>query len=216
MALQARKVGENPGRKDHYRQVVNSKGRWTRQVALVEEALEDPLRWRGPKTIFVNSMSDLFHPEVPATYIQKVFSVMAEAHWHNFQVLTKRPERAAELAVELPWPENVWMGTSVENAEVLHRVSSLREIPAAVLFLSLEPLLGPLPKLNLQDIDWIIVGGESGPFARSVDPTWVRDLRDQALRSDVSFFFKQWGGKNKKAAGRKLDGRIWNQMPSKV
>jgi protein gp37 len=214
MALQIQKEGGSPGRKGSYLSIVNEQGAWSNTVAIVEEAVEEPLRWRNPKTIFVNSMSDLFHEKAPAPFIERVFRVMEAASWHTFQVLTKRPERALKLSAALPWPPNVWMGTSVENEGVLSRVDSLRHLPARILFLSLEPLLGPLPSLDLSDIDWVIVGGESGPKARPIRVEWVREIRDKALSSKVPFFFKQWGGRNKKAAGRLLDGRTWDQMPA--
>jgi protein gp37 len=213
MALHANRQGQDAGRKDNYRLAVSDSGRWTNTITLVEEALQDPLLWRSPRTIFVNSMSDLFHEEVPEAFIQKVFEVMRVASWHTFQVLTKRPERAHEMAASLPWPSNVWLGTSVENESVLSRVDSLRRLPAHVLFLSLEPLLGPLPSLDLEGINWVIVGGESGAGARPMRPKWVREIKEKALSANVPFFFKQWGGRNKKAAGRTLDGRIWDQMP---
>jgi protein gp37 len=172
-----------------------------------------PLRWKKPQTIFVNSMSDLFHASVPLEYIRRVFDVMATAHWHRFQVLTKRAHRLRELSVKLDWPSNVWMGTSVESNRYRDRIDDLRVTRAHVKFLSLEPLLGPLPDLDLTAIDWVIVGGESGPRARAMDPDWATDLRDQCLRAGVPFFFKQWGGKNKKQTGRVLDGRLWDEMP---
>jgi protein gp37 len=213
MALQAKERGENAGRKDYYLSVVKANGKWSNTIELVEEALTDPLRWRSPRTIFVNSMSDLFHQKTPATFIRRVFEVMEAASWHTFQVLTKRPERAKELASMLPWPSNVWIGTSVENESVLSRVESLRKIPANIRFLSLEPLLGPLHSLDLAGIGWVIVGGESGPRARPMKQEWVREIRDKAISCKVPFFFKQWGGKNKKATGRALDGRTWDEMP---
>lgn len=213
MALQAQERGETAGRKNYYLSVVNANGGWSNAIELVEEALTDPLRWRSPRTIFVNSMSDLFHQKTPVAFIQRVFEVMEAASWHTFQVLTKRPERAKELAGLLPWPPNVWIGTSVEDESVLSRVELLRKIPASIRFLSLEPLLGPLRSLDLAGISWIIVGGESGPKARPVKPEWVREVRDKAISCKVPFFFKQWGGKNKKATGRSLDGRTWDEMP---
>lgn len=190
--------------------------RWTGKVVLVEEALDLPLRWRQPKLVFVNSMSDLFHDKVPLEDIVRVFDVMRRAHWHTFQVLTKRAERLREVASELDWPPNVWMGVSVESEQYLDRVACLREVPAAVRFLSLEPLLGPLPGLSLEGMHWVIVGGESGPGARPMDPKWVRDIRRKCRAERVPFFFKQWGGVRKKAAGRKLDGRLYDEMPSTV
>jgi protein gp37 len=175
--------------------------------------LELPLRWKKPQTIFVNSMSDLFHEDVPIAYIQRVVGVMRLAYWHRFQVLTKRADRLAVLSPDIDWPPNVWMGVSVENSDYVDRIDDLRGTGAHVKFLSLEPLLGPLSKLNLGGVDWVIVGGESGPRSRPMDPAWVGDIRDQCRRARVAFFFKQWGGKNKKQAGRLLDGRTWDEMP---
>jgi protein gp37 len=163
--------------------------------------------------IFVNSMSDLFHKDVPLAYSRKVFDVMTRAYWHRFQVLTKRADRLKELSPKLDWAPNIWMGVSVENDKYRDRVDDLRATGAQVKFLSLEPLLGPLYDLDLTDIDWVIVGGESGHKARPMDPAWVLDLRDQCRRARVPFFFKQWGGKNKKKAGRLLGGRTWDEMP---
>jgi protein gp37 len=183
------------------------------RLTLQPDAVEIPLRWKKPRVIFVNSMSDLFHRDVPLEYIQRCFTVMEKATQHTFQVLTKRPERASELAESLPWPSNVWMGTSVENAEYVSRVRALRGVPAKIRFLSVEPLLGAIPDLPLEDIHWVIVGGESGPGARPMNVDWVRQIRDLCVSSQVPFFFKQWGGTNKKRAGRSLDGRIWNEMP---
>ncbi len=183
------------------------------RLTLQPHMLERPLQWTKPQTIFVNSMSDLFHPEVPLPFIREVFAVMQRAHWHRFQVLTKRAERLAELAPALGWPPNVWIGVSVENHSYISRINRLREVPAPIRFLSLEPLLGPLPDLDLRDIQWVIVGGESGRRARPMDPDWATAIRDQCVRADVPFFFKQWGGRNRKAAGRLLDGREWNEMP---
>lgn len=185
------------------------------EVRTHERMLDVPLSWRRPRTVFVNSMSDLFHEAVPFEFIERVFDVMARAHWHTFQVLTKRSRRMRETAPLLEWPENVWMGVSVESARVLSRVDDLRAANGPGLrFLSLEPLLGPLPGLALDGIDWVIVGGESGPGARPLAPEWVRDVRDLCLGADVPFFFKQWGGARKKRAGRQLDGRIWDQSPA--
>ncbi|MDK1119139.1 MAG: phage Gp37/Gp68 family protein, partial [Anaerolineae bacterium] len=161
----------------------------------------------------VNSMSDLFHEGVPLEYILEVFDVMQRAHWHTFQVLTKRAARLEELSPSIPWPENVWMGVSIENQDYTFRIGHLRKTGAKVKFLSLEPLLGPLHKLNLKGINWAIVGGESGPGARPIDQAWVTDIRDQCLTAKVPFFFKQWGGINKKKAGRILEGRTWDDMP---
>ena len=182
-------------------------------VTLQPHMLELPLKWKTPKRIFVNSMSDLFHIDVPLEYIQRVFSVMRQAHWHQYQVLTKRSERLLELNSRLQWEPQIWMGVSVENEQYVSRIDDLRNTDAHVKFLSLEPLLGPLHKLNLRGIDWAIVGGESGPGARPVDPAWIVEIRDQCLRADVAFFFKQWGGVQKKKTGRELDGRTWDEMP---
>lgn len=184
------------------------------KLTLHEDALHLPLTWKKPRVIFVNSMSDLFHKDVPVAFVQRVFQVMKQAHWHQFQVLTKRAERLRELDPLLEWQPNIWMGVSVETAKYVQRIDALRTTGAAIKFLSLEPLLGPLPSLNLQGIDWVIVGGESGPGARPIQPAWVRDIRDQCVAADVPFFFKQWGGVNKKRAGRLLDGRVWDEMPA--
>jgi len=185
------------------------------QLTLQPHMLERPLEWVRPQTIFVNSMSDLFHDDVPLHYIQQVFDVMRRAHWHRFQVLTKRPERLAAMDHQLTWAPNVWMGVSVESDRYLPRIDHLRTTGAHVKFLSLEPLLGPLPNLDLQGIDWVIVGGESGPGARAIEQRWVVDLRDQCTDEGVPFFFKQWGGTNKKKAGRLLEGRTWDDMPER-
>lgn len=184
------------------------------RLTLQPQMLELPLRWKKPQTIFVNSMSDLFHQDVPLDYVRRVFDVMQRAHWHRFQVLTKRADRLAELGPALEWPANVWMGVSVENADHVDRIDHLRTTDARVKFLSLEPLLGPLENLELQGIDWAIVGGESGPKARPVEEEWILGIRDQCYRAGVAFFFKQWGGRNKKKAGRLLDGRTWDELPT--
>jgi protein gp37 len=184
------------------------------QVTLQPQMLDRPLRWRKPQRIFVNSMSDLFHVDVPKDYIHRVFDVMVAANQHQFQVLTKRSGRLLRLSRELPWPRNVWMGVSVENTDYLRRIDHLRNTGAHVKFLSLEPLIGPLPNLDLSNIDWVIVGGESGPGARAMDPGWVREIRDQCIRDGVAFFFKQWGGVFKKQAGRTLDERTWDEYPA--
>lgn len=186
------------------------------RVTLQPDVLPLPLRWGVPRLIFVNSMSDLFHELVPVEYIVAVFEVMRRAHWHTFQVLTKRSRRLAELASRLPWASNVWMGVSVESPQFLGRIADLVTVPAAIRFLSLEPLLAPVSNLPLEGIDWVIVGGESGPFARQMCPEWVRDIRDQCLQAGVAFFFKQWGGTRKSATGRRLDGRTWDEMPGPV
>ncbi|MFH0988673.1 MAG: phage Gp37/Gp68 family protein [bacterium] len=183
------------------------------KLTLHDHAVDLPLQWKKPQTIFVNSMSDLFHKDVPLAFIQKVFDVMGQTHWHRFQVLTKRSERLRELSPLLKWTPNIWMGVSVENQDYIHRIDDLRATGALVKFLSLEPLLGPLRKLNLKKIDWVIVGGESGPGARPMDEAWVLDIRDQCFNNRVPFFFKQWGGTNKKKAGRLLEGKTWDEMP---
>jgi len=183
------------------------------EITLQEDLVQLPLSWKKSRCIFVNSMSDLFHPSVPADYIQKIFNVMERANWHEFQLLTKRSERLIELAHYLPWPKNVWIGVSVENANYINRINHLRSVPAAVRFLSIEPLLGPLTKIPLKGIDWVIVGGESGPKARPIDKEWVRKIRDKCIALGVPFFFKQWGGTRKTKTGRKLDGRTWDEMP---
>jgi len=185
------------------------------ELTLQEHMLNRPLEWKRPQTIFVNSMSDLFHADIPLDYIQRVFAVMKKAHWHQFQVLTKRADRLEEVSAQLPWPSNVWMGVSVERKDYVDRIDHLRKTGAAVKFLSLEPLLGPLPNLNLDDIDWAIVGGESGPGARAMKESWVLDIQEQCGKAGVPFFFKQWGGVNKKAAGRLLQGRSWDEMPAR-
>ncbi len=172
-----------------------------------------PLMWKRPRTILVNSMSDLFHEEVPLAFIQKVFETMEKAHWHTFQILTKRSERLADIASDLSWPQNVWMGVSIETVKYLWRANDLRDVPAAVRFLSLEPLLSPLGAIDLSGIDWVIVGGESGPGARAIEVAWVRETRKQCRQQGVPFFFKQWGGAQKKRNGRVLDGQTWDAMP---
>lgn len=172
-----------------------------------------PLTWKKSKMIFVNSMSDLFHKDVPEEFIAKVFATMGSADWHTFQILTKRPERAAELSKRLAWKPNIWMGTSVESKDYTSRIDHLRNTDALVKFLSVEPLLGPIPNMNLNGIDWVIVGGESGHRARKLEEAWVTEIRDQCRGSGVLFFFKQWGGKNKKKAGRILEGRTWDERP---
>lgn len=180
------------------------------------ERLDQPLRWRQPRRIFVNSMSDVFHAHFGLDLIRRVFDVMEAAHWHQFQVLTKRPSRAKRLAAKLPWPSNVWLGTSVEDMAVASRVDDLREVPAAVRFLSAEPLLGPLNRLDLTGIDWVIGGGESGPSFRAPEPEWATGLRDLCVRSSVAFFWKQWGGARPKSGGRLLEGRHWDEYPREL
>lgn len=202
--------------------------RWTGELVCLEDALAEPLRWKKPRIVFVNSMSDLFHEGVPFDFVLRSFEIMRGAHWHTFQILTKRSQRLAKICDFLPWPKNVWIGVSVESVDYVHRIDDLRSACAHVKFLSLEPLLGPLPNLNLDGIHWVIVGGESGPGARAMDPIWVTDIRDHYTRVGVPFFFKQWGKlKNNPdrqdptakcnggtaKGGRLLEGRTWNEMP---
>jgi len=183
-------------------------------LSLHENALELALKWKKPQTIFVNSMSDLFHKAVPVEFILRTFDVMRRADWHRYQVLTKRSDRLLELSPRLPWKPHIWMGVSVENLDYTFRIEQLRHTGAMVKFLSLEPLLGPLPGLGLEGIDWVILGGESGPRARPMDPAWALEIRDQCLDAGIPFFFKQWGGTRKKRAGRELEGRTWDEMPA--
>lgn len=185
-------------------------------LTMHDHMVDLPKRWKKPKRIFVNSMSDLFHTDVPLEFILRVFETMREADWHQYQVLTKRADRLEELDSELPWADQIWMGTSVENDKVRWRIECLRNTRAAIKFLSLEPLIGPLKSLDLTGIDWVIVGGESGAGARPMNPAWARDLRDQCLEQGVAFFFKQWGGVQKSKAGRELDGRTWDEYPRLV
>ncbi len=186
------------------------------KLTMHPQVLEKPLEWKTPQVIFVNSMSDLFHKDVPLDFIQQVFDVMKRAHWHQFQVLTKRSERLLELSPKLEWVDNIWMGVSVENADYTFRIDHLRKTGARIKFLSVEPLLGPIPKMNLKGINWVIVGGESGPGARPLEREWVVDIKNQCIKARVPFFFKQWGGVQKKKAGRLLDGRTWDQMPKEI
>jgi protein gp37 len=183
------------------------------KLTLQPHMLEIPLHWKTPRTVFVNSMSDLFHANVPDYFIQLVFDVMRRASWHTFQILTKRADRLLELDPEIDWPANVWMGVSVENEKYQGRIDDLRKTHAKTKFLSIEPLLGPLPSLKLKKIDWVIVGGESGPGARLMHEAWVADIHSQCQKAQVAFFFKQWGGINKKKAGRVFNGRTWDEMP---
>lgn len=211
----------SPGCKHCYAEVFAERWRGIRghhfeqgfDLRLRSERLDLPLTWKKPRTIFVNSMSDLFHEKVPLSFIQKVFGTMEKASWHTFQILTKRSERLAELAPEINWSPNVWMGVSIETAKYLWRADHLREVPAAVRFLSLEPLLGPLGAMDLSGIHWVIVGGESGPGARPIEAVWARGIRKQCRAQGVPFFFKQWGGVQKKRNGRVLDGRTWDGLP---
>jgi len=183
------------------------------KLALHPHVLDAPLRWKKPRMIFVNSMSDLFHPDVPVEFILRVFGIMRQTHWHTFQVLTKRSARLLELDPTIDWPENVWMGVSVETQDYTFRIDHLRQTGARIKFLSLEPLLGSLTHLDLTGIHWVIVGGESGPGARPMQKEWVQCIREQCQTAGVPFFFKQWGGVHKKRNGRVLDGRTWDGMP---
>ena len=183
-------------------------------VTLHDYVLDEPLRWREPRLVFVNSMSDLFHKSVPTEFIQSVFDVMNQASHHTFQVLTKRPSRVSQLNDKVVWTPNIWMGVSIESEKWIDRLYILKSSDAQTKFLSLEPLLGPLPSLDLDGVDWVITGGESGPGARPMDPDWVREIRDNCVQSEVPFFFKQWGGVFKKRTGRTLDNRTWDEMPS--
>lgn len=194
----------------------NGRPVFTGRINLDPDALDLPRRWRKPKLIFVNSMSDLFHEGVPTEFVHRVFNVMNECPQHTFQVLTKRPERVLEMHESLPWANNIWMGTSVENAIYVHRIHTLRKVRAKVRFLSCEPLLGPLNRLPLEGIHWVIVGGESGPGARPMEATWVERIRDQCVEKGVAFFFKQWGGVQKKRTGRRLGRRTWDEMPEGI
>lgn len=182
-------------------------------LRLWPERLSLPLKWKKPRRIFVNSMSDLFHSDIPDEFIRNVFQTMVEADWHVYQVLTKRPQRLARLASSLPWPDHVWVGVSVESNEYAWRADFLRRVPARVRFVSAEPLLGPVDSLNLDGIHWVITGGESGNGHRPCDPEWVRNVRDRCGRKGIAFFHKQWGGRTPKTGGRLLDGRTWDEMP---
>lgn len=216
----------SPGCAHCYAETLSKRFRWTTRpwtpanaeanVTLHPDRLDQPLRWRQPRVIFVNSMSDLFHESVPLDFIRDVFDVMADARQHVFQILTKRHERMAQLAPQIEWPENVWMGVSIENRRWVERADYLRRVPSAVRFISAEPLLGPLDDLDLDGINWLIVGGESGPRHRPIREEWVVDLRDRCRAAGVPFFFKQWGGRTAKAGGRRLEGREWSQMPGRA
>ena len=182
-------------------------------VAIHPAALRVPYGWRQPRIVFVNSMSDLFHAKVPLSFVREVFAVIGDTPQHTYQLLTKRSVRLRKLAPELDWPVNLWVGVSVENEQAMSRIDDLRSVPAAVRFLSCEPLLGPLPDMNLTGIGWVIAGGESGPGHRPMSPAWAAGVRDQCHKAHVPFFFKQWGGRTPKSAGRRLDGRLWDEMP---
>lgn len=185
------------------------------EVTVHPDSLEDPYKWKKSKVVFVNSMSDLFHPDVPESFVQDVFKTMRDNGHHVFQLLTKRPERVLEMDQKglLDWADNIWMGTSVEDERVMHRIDTLAQTNAECKFLSCEPLIGPLPEMNLQNIDWVIVGGESGHHPRPMKVEWVWDIKEQCAQSGVAFFFKQWGGRNKKKEGRELNGRTFDEMP---
>lgn len=183
------------------------------EVTLHEELLKLPLKWRKPKIIFVNSMSDLFHEKIPDGFILRIFDVMNRASWHCFQILTKRPDRLSRMSPDLPWADNIWMGVTVEDRKCAFRIEHLRKTRASIKFISMEPLLEPIAELELTGIDWVIVGGESGPGARPLNEEWVMDIKGKCQTLNIPFFFKQWGGVNKKKSGRLLEGRLWNQMP---
>lgn len=219
MALRLQRMGGATGEKYEgtARRARDGRPVFTGRINIDEQALELPKSWRKPRRIFVNSMSDLFHKDVNIEFVKRVFDVMRECPQHVFQVLTKRPEIALAASEELgDWPENVWMGTSVENAMYVHRIHTLRKIPAKTRFLSCEPLIGRIPRLPLQGIHWVIVGGESGPGARPMPEEWVVEIKDRCGEAGVAFFFKQWGGVQKKKAGRALSGRIWNCFPMAI
>lgn len=189
--------------------------RWTGEVRMLDDMLDVPRHWRKPRVVFVDSMGDYFHDDVPAQFIRRGIDVMRETPQHIYQILTKRAERLEQIDPEIAWPDNVWMGVSVENEKYGSRINHLRRTHARIKFLSLEPLLGALPDLNLNGIDWVIVGGESGPGARPIQENWVTDIRDRCVASGTPFFFKQWGGVRKKLTGRLLDGRTWDEMPDR-
>lgn len=214
MRMAARLSAMGQKKYDNTTRISGGRAKWTGHINLDEASLEVPKKWSSGRMIFVNSMSDIFHPDVPISFLQKIFHVMQSTPHHTYQVLTKRADILESRAAQLRWPSNVWMGVSVESASYLHRIDHLRRTAAAVKFLSLEPLLGPLGRLDLHQIDWAIAGGESGPGARPMQPDWVREIRDQCIDFGVAFHFKQWGGANKKKAGRTLDGKIWNEWPS--
>lgn len=216
MAKAARERGDDPGRAANYEKVLTPQGRWNGKAFMDWDALREPYSWRQPRVVFVNSMSDPFHENVSTDFIKAMFGVMNGCPAHTFQVLTKRPERAAALSAELKWTSNIWIGTSVEDEAVMERIDHLRAAESKTRFLSCEPLLGPLPGLNLSGIHWVIAGGESGPGARPAEAQWVRGIQHCCRDSGVAFFFKQWGGVNKKKAGRLLDGQVFDEMPMAV
>lgn len=185
-------------------------------VTLHHDLINEPLKWNKPRMVFVNSMGDMFHEKVPLEFIQRVFFTMSQANWHIFQVLTKRSSRMLELSDKLKWPSNLWMGVTIESGKYLYRAENLKKTPASVKFLSIEPMISPVSNIDLKGIDWVIVGGESGPGARAIREEWVLTVRDECLSSNTPFFFKQWGGRNKKKAGRLLQGRTWDQFPASI
>ena len=195
---------------------VNGNPVWTGEVRTWPAVLNEPRRWKKPRRVFINSMSDLFHEAVPLSFIEQVLQVVADTPQHQYQLLTKRSERMADVGADLVWPDNLWLGVSVENRDQVFRIEQLGKTRARVKYLSLEPLLGPLDDLPLAGIDWAIVGGESGPSARPIEASWVRAIRDQCVAAGVAFFFKQWGGRTPKAKGRELDGRTWDEYPAYV
>lgn len=183
------------------------------RITLHHDLIEVPLKWKKPRLIFVNSMSDLFHKDVPFSFIKKIFRTMEDANWHTFQIVTKRSERLLELSRKLNWPTNIWMGVTVESNRYVKRINDLSKVPCMVKFLSMEPLLSDFPELPINNMDWVIVGGESGPGSRPMQREWVRRVREHCLSNNIPFFFKQWGGVNKKKNGRMLDGKTWDEMP---
>lgn len=193
--------------------ISGGRAKWNGVIRIDENSLAIPRNWKAGRVIFVNSMSDLFHEDVPIDFIHRVFNVMRETSQHTYQILTKRSDRLEEISKSIEWPNNVWMGVSIESANYLYRIDHLRHTEAKIKFLSLEPLIGDLGNINLQGIDWVIAGGESGPGSRPIDVNWVRSIRDQCTSADVAFHFKQWGGVNKKKTGRLLDGRTWDDLP---
>jgi protein gp37 len=213
MRMAARLAAMGQKKYENTTRTSGGRAKWNGRIKLDRSSLAIPREWKVGRMIFVNSMSDIFHDEVPLSFLKEVFSIMRETPQHTYQVLTKRAENLELLSKELPWPANVWMGVSVENADYTWRIAHLMRTPAATKFVSLEPLIGPLERLNLDGIDWAIAGGESGPGARPMKPEWVRSIRDQCLEAGVAFHFKQWGGVNKKRTGRILDGRVWSEWP---
>jgi protein gp37 len=211
MAARLEKMGQP--KYSNTTRISDGRAKWNGHITLDHDTLTAPYYWKRGRMIFVNSMSDIFHDDIPLQFLQKVFDTMRDTPQHTYQVLTKRAENLERCATSLPWPINVWTGVSVENVDFAWRIDHLRRTPAAIKFVSLEPLLGPLDNLNLSGIDWAIAGGESGPGARHMEGGWVRSIRDQCVQAGVAFHFKQWGGINKKRTGRLLDGRVWSEWP---